>query len=202
MRVKELTRKEIEARFNEMGDYVKMDYLSSCLKNPIDFDTKKFVLVKLAGLYEARKMFADAGKTMKSAAEINTEIQTKIADFVKAAELYIKGGNFDLADVCVKKAISFANEKQKREVKESIKEFYKTQARFYLNNEKRNQALLAYEKLFSSELDEKERGEIVDKLLELYERLGKMERVSCFKEENRLKKKNLRRGLNGSIIVC
>jgi len=43
-----LTRRDIEAKLSSVGDYVKMDFLQQCLKKNIDFDTKRFVMVKLA----------------------------------------------------------------------------------------------------------------------------------------------------------
>ena len=60
MIVRELTKHEIEQKFSQMGDYVGIDYLSSCLTKHLDFDTKKFVLVKLCGLCEAKRMFSES----------------------------------------------------------------------------------------------------------------------------------------------
>jgi tetratricopeptide (TPR) repeat protein len=173
MRVKELTKSEIEERFANMGDYVGMDYLSSCLKNHLDFDTRKFVLIKLCGLYESRKMFSNAGKLMRSAAEINTTYQNKITDFLKSADLFIKAGNYDEADVSIKKSFGVADEKQKNDITRSVKEFYKTQARLLIQKGRRNSSMFVYERLLKLDLDEKEKYEIKEKLLEIYGSLGK-----------------------------
>ena len=174
MKVEEKTKEEIERRFSDMGDYVKMDYLSSCLKTNIDFDTRKFVLIKLCGLYELRGMFSNAGKMMSSAADINTTFQSKINDFVKAAELFIRGGNYDDAERAMKKAIASANDKQKVEIKNSVKEFYKTRARSCLQNDKRKQAMEIYQRLLIFELGDDEKVEIKNKLKDLYECLGRV----------------------------
>jgi len=182
MWVKEKTKQEIEEKYAEMGEYVKMDYLSSCLKNHLDFDTRKFVLVKLMGLYEEKKMFLDSGRMMMSAAEINTTFQNKINDFVKAAELFIKGGDYFIAESSMNKALALASDIQRGEIKNSVKEFYKTQARLLMDKDKRNNAMNVYKNLLEFDLDDEERSEITDKLLSLYERLGKM------MEYDRLKK--------------
>jgi len=174
MKEERLTRQEIESRIQGMGDYVVMDYLAGCLRKSIDFDTKKFVMVKLAGFYEARKMYVDAGKLMINAAEINTTFQNKINDFVKACELFIKGGDFDLCDVAMRKALSLSSEKQKGEINRGVKEFYKTQARGLLDKDKRHNALMVYERLFRMDLNVEERENVREKLLHLYERLGKI----------------------------
>lgn len=155
-----------------MGDYMRLEYLSSCLKNHLDFDTRKFVLVKLSGLFETKGMFLDAGRMMKSAAEINTNKQSKINDFVKGAELFIRGGDYDKAEISMRKALSLADEKQTTEIKNSVKEFYKTQARSCIEKNKRKQAVEVYEKYLTMQLDETEREEIRKKLLNLYEEIG------------------------------
>ena len=184
MKVKEATKKEIEDRINIMGDYVKIEYLSNCLKNALDYDTRKFVLVKLAGLFESKGMLWDAGKTMRAAAEINTTSQNKIMDYVKAAELFIRAGNFDELDLVEKRAFGIANERQREEIKNKLKEVCKLWAKHYLKTDKRKNAMIMYEKLMTLELNEAERIDAVDNLLNLYSSLGKI------REYNRLKGMN------------
>jgi tetratricopeptide (TPR) repeat protein len=186
MQVKENKRNEIEMKISQMGDYVKMGYLEGCLKNSIDYDTRKFVLIKLSGLYEQRKMFSNAGEAMKNAAEINTTVQGKINDFMKATELFIKAGNYDLAEMCVKKAIGESNQVQQKEISIRVKEFYKTKAKSCLNDGKKKNATGAYEKLLELKLDDKEREEITKTLAGLYENLGDMR--GYFSLERRAKK--------------
>lgn len=174
MDVKERNRREIEERLGKMGDYVKIDYLMSCLKKNLDFDSKRFSLLKLTELYERRKMFLEAAKMMLAAAPINTTFQAKIDDFVKAAGLFVKAGNFDFAENAFEKALSTGNEKQKEEIKQNRIKSYKEQAELYLKNDKRNSALVAYEKLLLLNLKGEERKEIQKSLLGLYEKLGKI----------------------------
>jgi tetratricopeptide (TPR) repeat protein len=186
MQVKETRRTDIEMKIASMGDYVKIGYLEGCLKNHLDYDTRKFVLVKLAGLYEQGKMFANAGEAMKNAAEINTTTQSKINDFMKATELFIRAGSYDFAEMCVKKAIAEASQVQQKEINLKVKEFYKTKARACLNEGKKKNAVTAYEKLIELKLDEKERAEITAKMAEIYENLGDMK--GYFSLERRAKK--------------
>ncbi|MCA9485771.1 MAG: hypothetical protein KC506_02925 [Nanoarchaeota archaeon] len=183
MRVKEISRKEIEARFEEMSDYVRIDYLSSCLKNHLDFDTRKFVLVKLAGLFEAKGMYHDAARAMKSASEINTNVQNKIGDFVKSVELFVRAGDYDMADVIMKKVLSSVSIPRAREIEGTIKEIYKIQGRACIQKNRRKQATLAYERLLEFNLEEGEKDEIRNKLLELYNQVGDIAQY------NKLKKK-------------
>ena len=182
MEIKERNRREVEERLKSMGDYVKIHYLTTCLKQPIDFDTKRFAFLKLGELYENKKMYLDAAKMMMNAAPINTTFQGKITDFVKAAELFIKTENFEDADIAFDKAMACGNEREKLEIKQKKMDFYKSRALYYFDNDKRHSALLAYEKLLTFNLIEPERREVQSKLLYLYERLGKI------KEYNNLRR--------------
>src|SRR3989344_1894106 len=104
------TKKIVEEKLKTMGDYVKMDYLSGCLKNSLDFETRKFVLTTLSRIYESRAMYSEAGKLIKASADINTTFDSKIGDFMKAVELFVKAGNYDEADNTFNKAIVLGNQ--------------------------------------------------------------------------------------------
>ena len=170
--IKEKTRAEIEKNLSVMGDYVQMSYLQRALKSRLNFETKKFVLLRLGGIYESKKMFIEAAKMIKAAAEINTTFKDKNRDFMRAVELYIKGGNFIEADRIFAQSLTLGNSKEKQEMKDNFKNFYLAQARNYERLDKRNQAKITYEKLLTLELDIGERNNIQKKLLDLYEKLG------------------------------
>jgi tetratricopeptide (TPR) repeat protein len=180
MRVKETNKIDIESKFRDMGDFMKMDYLLSSLKNRLDYDTKKFVLVKLSGLYELKKMFNEAAKMMISAAEINVTFQNKINDFVKASELSVRGGDYASSENSMKKALALASENQMKEIKNSVKEFYKTQARVLIENDKRKSAVELYENFLRMGLKDEWEIEVREKLLELYDKLGMIKEYKRF----------------------
>lgn len=169
-----LTRKDIEARLNNVGDYVKIDFLSQCLRKPIDFDTKKFVQLKLALLYEARNMYAEAARLMNSTADINTTFQGKVNDFMKACELFIKAGKYGEADDALKKALVSGTEKQKFEIKAKRKEIIIKQAEYYVKRDKRKHAMEAYEQALKLELNPDEKKKVQAQLLILYQQLGRV----------------------------
>lgn len=181
MFVKEKTRQEIEMRLKVMGDYVKMDYLNSCLKGGLDFETKKFVMIILAGIYEGRGMYFEAGKLFRAGADITSTYEGQIADLLKSSELFIRGGKFDESEISEKKALVIANDKQKDKIKKDITEFYKTQAKAYLNKEKRKHALDTYEKILKRDLEFNEKRALQEKVLELYGRLGKIREYGVLK---------------------
>jgi tetratricopeptide (TPR) repeat protein len=178
---KTVTKREVEERLSKVGDYVKMDFLSQCLKKNLDFDTKKFVLLKLAEIYEARRMFSEAAKVMRGAAEINSTYESKLNDFMKSGTLFVKGGAFDEADVSFTKAMGCATDLQKQRIKATRKEAYKAQAKEFVSRERRSHAAIAYEKLLNMDLAPLEKKEMQTTLLGLYERLGKVKEYYALK---------------------
>ena len=175
MNIKEtITRRDIDAKLANVGDYVKIDYLTRCLKQTLDFDTRKFVLSRLGEIYGQRGMPLEAARMTAAGAEINTTFQAKINDYMKAAEFFIKGGAFDDADTTFNKAVACCNGLQKESIKSKRKELYFSQAGAYIKRDKRNQALLTYEKLLTIELNPEEKREVQSTLLSLYEKLGKV----------------------------
>lgn len=176
-----VTKRELEERLKTVGDYVKMDLLSSALKKQLDFDTKKFVLLKLAEIYESRKMFSEAAKMIRNAAEINSTYEGKMNDFMKSCTLFIQAGNFAEADVSFTKALGCATELQRGRLKTTRKEAYAAQAKEYLSRDRRSHAVEAYEKLLSFELLPDERKEAQNALLLLYEKLGKVKEYYALK---------------------
>lgn len=180
-KAKTITRREVEEKLKSVGDYVKMDFLSQCLKMQIDFDTKKFILLKLTEIYEARKMYSEAARMIRNAAEINTTYDGKMNDFMKSCTLFIKSGSFDEADVSFTKALGSATELQKGRLKAARKEAYKAQAKEYVAKGRRSHALDAYERILSFELTPEEKREAQSALLNIYEKLGKVKEFYALK---------------------
>ncbi len=183
MQVKETTKEAIEAKASKMSDFLKMEYYESCLKQnrEASFEIKKFVHTKLADLYEKRSMHPEAAKNMNALADIAATFNEKRLAFVRALELYIKAGSYDRSDDAFKKALACANMKEKEEIKIKVKEGYKTQAQNHEKQQKNGNALKAYEKLYSLDISQEEKQEIKQKLLTLYNKLGKIREYNALK---------------------
>src|SRR6266498_806145 len=98
-----MTKSEIEQALQGKGDYVQIDHLGRFLKENIALDTKKFVFLKLAILYEKSKMLNDAAKMYDNAAELSIAFAEKIKHYAKEAELYARAGTFDKVEQAMKK---------------------------------------------------------------------------------------------------
>lgn len=169
-----MNKQEIEDFLNSKGDFVKIDHLTRFLKEDIPVDIKKFVYLKLAEIYEKKGMFNEAAKMFDNIALLSIAFSKKIKNYVKEAGLFIKAGYFDRADEAVRKAMGEANASEKAEIHFTIKEFYKKQALIYEKEKRRNHAARIYEKLLEMSLGEEEKQEIKKKLMELYDKLGRV----------------------------
>jgi len=179
----EKTRSEIEAKLKTMGEYVKMSYLQRAAKSQLDFDTRKFVLLQLAAIYEQKHMYLDAGKTIKAAAEITTTFREKMMQFMKSVEFHIRGNDFTEAERIFAQALALGNDREKWEMKQQFKQYYFSQAQDYLKHDRRNNAKALYQKMMSMDLNPQEKSEVQNKLLELYLKLGNTREYHALKDK-------------------
>ncbi len=181
--VPEKTRGEIEKKISGMGDYVQMSYLQRALNSGLDFDTKKFVLLRLSGIYESRNMYLESARMIKMAAEINITYNDKIRDYMRAVELNIKGIDYNEADRIFSQCVALGNGNEKNEMKSQLKNYYITQAKHFLNLDKRTHAKQTYEKVLTLDLEMGERSEIQRTLLDLYKKLGDIREYTALREK-------------------
>ncbi|MFH1307247.1 MAG: hypothetical protein ABIH72_00145 [archaeon] len=175
-----VTKEEVEAKLNTMSDFLKMEYLEYCLKDS-DFSVKRFCHQKLAELYEDRKMFSEAAKNMSSVAEVSLSFKDKREAYMKEVELWLKAGHFDMFDNALTRGLSIGNVSEKEEMKRAIKDLLKRQGQSYEKSMKRGAAVKVYEKLFQmSDTSEKEGVKL--KLMELYDKLGKIREYMALKK--------------------
>ncbi len=168
-----MQKHEIEDFLSGKGDFVRIGDLNRFLKEPLTMDMKKFVYLRLAEIYEKIGMLMEAAKMYDNAGIIAIAFSEKIKHLVKESELYIKAGSFDRAEEAMKKAMNQANTVEKQDIYFAVKDFYKRQAEVYEKELKRNHAVRIYEKLLEMKISEMERKEIKERLLNLYEKLGK-----------------------------
>jgi hypothetical protein len=170
---KEVSREEIDNAIRGKGEYVQIDYLNRILATGPHVLVKTYAYSKLAEIYEKKKSYGDLGKTYESMAIFSINSPDKINNFMKAAEAYVKDGSFERADVALRKAMTEAPEAQRVNLYVSLKEYYKKQAMTFEKELKRAQAVKIYEKLLLMRLADSEKKELTQKLMELYEKLGK-----------------------------
>ena len=182
MQVLEKKREEIEARVNTMSDFLKMEYLESCLKANLDINVCKYCYKKLSELYENKIMYPEAVKNMARFEELCAGEMEKIAAIVKEAELLIKAGKYEPAEYLYKKAMSLADESKKYEIKRSMIRFYEQEAMNFEKMNKQAGALKIYERLVNLVTDA-EKTQVKKRMFELYQKLGKVKEYIRLKAE-------------------
>jgi len=177
-----ITKSEIEEAIRGKGDFVKIDYLKRYLEVVDSLEVKKFVLLNLAGICEANGMFGEAAKNMAVAADICLTYREKIEFFMKEAELLVKFGNFDLAEKAFERAYALGNSQEKINVKNKYHEFYRIQGELEEQQGKNRKALEVYERLLPMIENETLKLHVKEKMLELYQKLGRMKEYEELRE--------------------
>jgi len=178
----EMTKSEIEQDLQGKGNFVQIDHLNRFLKNhQLSIDTKKFIFIKLAFLYDASKLFGEAAKAYDNAASVSLTFAEKIRHYTSAAEFYARLGAFDRVDEAVRKALAEANSKEREDLQATIKMMYKAHAHSLEAEMKRSHAVKFYEKLLDMRLSDSERKDIKDKLSDLYQKLGRLQEFQALK---------------------
>lgn len=177
----DLSKSDIENKISRKGDFIQISYLSDLLKQRLHRDTKRFVYLKLIEIYNRKHMFNDAAKMHEGLAGICIAFSEQIKNYLKATEYYIRAGFFEKADYAMKKAFNEANSVERNEIIISVKDFYKNLAEEYARQLKRNSATKIYEKLLQMSITDLERKEIKGKLMDLYEKLGRLKEFYAMK---------------------
>jgi tetratricopeptide (TPR) repeat protein len=167
-------KSDIENEIKDKGDFVKIDHLNRYLKTADSMDLKKYIHLRIAGIYESKNFLSDATKNIESAADISLTFKEKMDLYMKATELWIKASSFDYADKSFAKALAHGNSIEKDIMKQRYFDLYSTYAKIAENNGKHRIAVNIYEKLISLPQAEPKRAEIKSKLLSLYQKLGRL----------------------------
>ena len=181
-----MSKSEMENILNEKGDFIQIDIINRFLSSSSELkrDTKKFLFLRLAEIYERRLMFNDAAKMYGNLGVLVISYSEKIKYFLIETKLFISIGEFSKADEAMKKGIAQASSVERENVYFEVKHFYKELARKYGETGKLAKAMRIYEKLMEMKLDFSERKEIKEKLLGFYDKLGERQKYNILKGLN------------------
>ncbi|NPE26455.1 hypothetical protein HNV12_00435 [Methanococcoides sp. SA1] len=174
VQVREKTIAEIEAKLETMNTSLnKISYLESALSVAgTSFEIKRFVWGELARLYEERKMFERAGRSLANLASMEPMFRERMDSYVMAAELFCRMGKIEDADQMFVSAARDVGDTGKEKVRLARKNVYFKAASDLEGKGKRASAVKFYEKLNKMRLDAVEKEKVVGKLRESYKALG------------------------------
>ena len=176
-----MRKKEIEEILEDKGDFVKIDYLARYLKQSPPIEMRKFAYSELAKIYAQKKMFSEAAKMYKNISINSLTFREKRENYLKESKAYILEGNFEASDEALRRAMSEGNSREKKECYNEIIKFYKSRGDKMELEMKPGSATKIYEKLIRKKLSEEEYQEIKEKLLKLYNKLGRRKEYNLLK---------------------
>ncbi|MDP2924894.1 MAG: hypothetical protein Q8N99_00825 [Nanoarchaeota archaeon] len=173
MQILEKTRDEIETRASKMSDFLRMEYLESCLKRFTEIEIQRYCYQELSRLYEKNFMYPDAIKYISKFQEVCISKREKIQAFLKEIELTIKGGFYDRIDFAYRKINEIATTEEIYEARKKMVDLLMSEAQKFEKSSKYSYAARAYERL-SHLVTDNERLEVKKHLVTIYKKLGKV----------------------------
>jgi len=185
MQVLEKNKREVEARAKSMSDFLRMEYLESCVRKFLDPEILRYAYLELSKLYEARIMYTEALKYIAKYKELCILQRERTECIIKEIELFIKAGNYERADIAYKEACKDSTEKEKIDIRSKMVQYYKNEVMKFEKSAKNAAALKVYEKLILY-VTEPERTEIKKKMINAFQKLGKIrESIELERQLNR-----------------
>jgi len=181
MLTKDMRKKEIEETLENKGDFVKIDYLSNYLKQTPPIEMRKFGYLKLAEIYLQKSMFSEAAKMYKNISINSLTFREKRENYMKESKAYILAGNFEASDEALKRAMAEGNSREKEKCYEEVVQFYKKEGSKMETKMKSGAVIKLYEKLIRMRINQEEKLRLKEKLLELYDKLGKRKEYNLLK---------------------
>lgn len=177
-----MKKHEIDAYLKEKGEFIQIDYLDRYLKDSPPIDMKKFAYLKLARIYLNRRMFENAALMFKNAAINSPKFKDQRDNYTKEAKCYIRAGRFDEVKNAMKKAFAESNNEERRVVYDEITGYFKKVGYEYVENGLPGKGIVLFERLIRMKLTIEDKKEIKEKLLELYDKLGKRKEYDFLKQ--------------------
>ncbi len=176
-----LTKSEIEVAIKDKDDFVKISYLNRFLKQADSMEMKKFILLSLAAINESKGLISDTIKNVTGAADVSITFREKKELYIKEVFLWIKIGEYNVAEKAFNKALSYTSESEKNSLRSLYEDSFKAIAKSYENQGKNRKATEVYDKLYSITKNPVLKLETKQNLMNLYWKTGNI------REYNRLK---------------
>ncbi len=171
-----LTDEDILLRLKTLSPILQQEYLENLLQR-LNLDPKLKILSsrKLADLYARRGMWASAARVITQAASVAPTFALKKDLCMEAGMMAIKAGDYLLADDSFRHAAEEAPQHEKDKVQKESSDLFLFEAEQLEKRGKIARATQLFEKLLRSDLDDASLRKIKEKLVVLYEKLGKIQ---------------------------
>lgn len=173
---KNVTEMEVLEKLKTLVPLLQQEYLENLLQRyEMDPNLRILASRKLAELHAARGMWASAARIMTNAAASAERFSTAQELYMSAASLSIKAGDYLLADDNIKGAVEVAAPSEKARVQGAAADMYMSAAAELDQNGKMTKAVQIYERILKTTRDQNVSRRIRERLVVLYEKLGKIQ---------------------------
>jgi len=171
-----LTEDDILQRLKELTPMLQQEYLENLLQRlNLDQRLKAISSRRLAELYARRGMYATASRVLTNAAMASPIFETKKELSMEAGMMAIKAGDYRLADDSFRHATEEAPPHEKDKIKKEAADLFLFEAEHLEKNRKSAKAIQLYEKILRTDPKDEETKKIKEKLVILYEKIGKID---------------------------
>ena len=179
----DMTEAEIMKKFSIfMSDELKAEFIENCLKKKLDSSVKKNIHIKVADIYEKKRWYTNAALHVSAAVSCTDIYREKMGLYIKLGQLNIKDNKHIMARDAFKAAMDYANTEEKKKIGTDIKNLYLNEASSLDANGKWAKATSIYE--YSLDLlNDAEKKTVKQKLVVLYEKLGRIKDSIRMKRE-------------------
>jgi len=174
---------EIMKKFSSfMSDELRAEFIENCLKKKLDSSVKKNLHVKVADIYEKKRWYTNAASHMAAAISCTEIYREKMELYLKLGLLNIKDNKHIMARDSFKSAMDYAGSEDRKKIGIDIKNLYLNEASSLDANGKWTKAASIYE--YSLDLlNDAEKKTVKQKLVVLYEKLGRIKDSMRMKKE-------------------
>lgn len=164
-------------------DERKLEFIENEMNKGMSTEVKIAVLISRAEIYLRKKWRNLAATDYCNAAALPPTFREQIELYFKGALAYLLADKYLSADDVFRKVLVLAPESEKQKLKEKIIMLYLERATTHEQKKKYIKAIAAFEKVLSLNLDFNKKIALYDKLIELYEKIGKPHEAIQIREQ-------------------
>lgn len=171
-----LTEDDIMQKVRGLSSMLQQEYLENLLQRlTLDSRLKIYSSRKLADLYARQGMYASAARVITQAAMISSTFAVKKDLSMEAGMMAIKSGDYLLADDSFRRAAEEAPQHEKAKIQKEAQDLFLFEAEQLEQRGRVARAIQLYERLIRSDMHESIIRKIKEKLVILYENVGKID---------------------------
>ncbi len=179
-----VTKEEIMNDIKEKGDDIKLEHLDKIVKKmEYDQETRKNAFILMTDIYIKRLWWNNAARAFLNAADLAKTFDDKKELFFKAAELFVKTGDYFTAEDTFRKALVLAAKKDRNATWDRVLGVYMAYARELESKRMQTKAISVYNKILTLNLPIEQANQIRDRMAELYEKIGKPREATMIRQQ-------------------